>query len=156
MADCEVCGIELDPCLACSGTGERAEPNANLSAMQLVRCTICHGSGDREHDHSGDVAVMRDGWRGQFLAPTFVLDVHDLTSKVPSRMRDIAERYLAQMGMVTLGEETTVEEYEELSDYVTYSADSLLADAGYLAHWEDGYVIYSTFGPSFDAYREGS
>lgn len=95
-----------------------------------------------DHEHTDSVVVVRDGWHGQYLAPTLVLDVHDLTDKVPADVRTIAERWLGSMGPDAPIEEVSGNDADVVLDFVTYHADDLLDGAGYVLDSEDGYTIY--------------
>lgn len=97
-----------------------------------------------DHEHFDAVEIVRDGWRGQYLTPTFVGDVSDLVGadKVPNEVRAAADVWLASMGPASPDVEPSADDVETVLDWTTYHADSILADAGYLADWDDGYIIY--------------
>lgn len=147
IGQCEICGVKLAQCSACDGTGERVEPNANLSGMELARCTICSGYGTLEHDHSADALYQREGARGIYLAQTFVEDASELLG-IP--LPDGFEEYRIK----GLDEQETGKENAEEEQWAVEELEGKLTDSHYLYVWEDGYVIYDTNGPSFAAYRD--
>ncbi len=108
----------------------------------IEQCEVCGEdlTGGLEHEH--EAIIIRDGARGQYLAPTFVLDVADLVGidKVPADVRAAAAAWLDQMG--ARGIDVQDFDAELVLDWVSTRASSLLADAGYTDISDDGYVIY--------------
>jgi len=112
--------------------------------MDRWECEVCGIETAEDHDHSADAVVIRDGWRGQYLAPTEVLDIADLVGEdnVPQDVRDAADRWLTQMAASSSDGQEGEDDADTVLDWLTEQGESLLWDAGYSILSEDGYVIY--------------
>ena len=108
-------------------------------------CQVCGEEGDFL-DHGHVDVVSRDGWRGQYLGDTFVLDVRDILgeSAVDIEVARAAARRIREMHYMDAHDST-----EQDAELVYEAIDDLeqkLFVEGYVAVWDDGYVIYKING----------
>jgi hypothetical protein len=84
--------------------------------------------------------VIRDGWRGQYLVPTFILDTEDIIpGTVETDILELAEKWLAQMDDYSLPS-LTDDENEAVMWDVDF-CERALYEAGFIVEWDDGYTI---------------
>lgn len=104
-------------------------------------CLVC-GLEDAPEDHEHEAEIMRDGWRGQYLAPTLVLDIDAITpaGSVPSDVLKAASRWLDTMGPAV--DETAEDDCTLVLDWLSDHDYALLDEHGWLLVQDDGYAIY--------------
>jgi len=115
-----------------------------MDGCEDFECIVCDAKGEQPSGHEHEAVVIRDGWRGQFLAPTAVLDIEEFGIAVPSEVLAEAKRWLAEMDERDDRQEHHDEEpfTDLVLDWLSEQGESALYDAGYVIVWEDGYVIY--------------
>lgn len=100
-------------------------------------CMVC-GLENAPEDHFHDADILRDGARGQYLSPTFVLDAYGLLNLKDDELTNAASRWLDEMGH---GGSATEDDYDHVLDSLS-NLESDLDSAGFVVSWDDGYVIW--------------